>query len=82
MVEWFCVTHHPKHSASRELDAPAFAHDGHGNVYEGQWEKDDGGIHYYHTRDDGRAFFQHGIDAAAYRLLKGLQKLGFKSGVR
>ena len=61
-----------------ELDAPAFAHDGHGNVYEGQWEKDDGGIHYYHTRDDGRAFFQHGIDAAAYRLLKGLQKMGFK----
>lgn len=61
-----------------ELDAPAFAHDGHGNVYEGQWEKDDGGIHYYHTREDGRAFFQHGIDAAAYRLLKGLQKLGFK----
>jgi len=62
-----------------ELDAPAFAHDGHGNVYEGEWAKDEGGIHYYHTREDGRAFFQHGIDAAAYRLLKGLQKAGYKN---
>lgn len=59
------------------LDLPAFAHDGAGNVYDGEWAKDDGGIYYYHTRErdhpNGPRFFQHGIDAAAYRLLRALQ---------
>jgi len=60
-----------------KLDIPAFAHDGAGNVYEGEWAKDDGGIYYYHTRErdhpNGPRFFKHGIDAAAYRLLRALQ---------
>jgi len=61
-----------------QLDVPAFAHDGKGEIYPGQFEKDDAGIHYYHTRpkDDPRGpeFFMHGIDAAAHHLRRAVKE--------
>jgi len=58
----------PPESAFRkpgEKDIPLFAHDGHGNVDDGEWVIGPHGEHVYRT---ARGDFRHGVDAAAFHL--------------
>ena len=59
-----------------EPDFPAFAHDGHGNLDEGEWMMGNHGEMVYNTEHGG---FRHGIDAIAFQLGRYFNKHGIRA---